>query len=71
MIYGDIKGKWRDTVLVISKIYEHFRGEKGNCENRNPFRSITCTCSKEYLRKGEKVQIHNQILNVKMISEVI
>ena len=54
---------------VISKIYEHFRGEKGNCENRNPFRSITC--SKEYLHNGEKVQIHNQILNVKMISEVI
>ena len=54
---------------VISKIYEHFRGEKGNRENRNPFRSITC--SKEYLRNGEKVQIHNQILNVKMISEVI
>lgn len=69
MIYGDIKGKWRDTVHVISKMYEHFRGEKGNCENRNPFRSITC--SKEYLRNGEKVQIHNQILNVKMISEVI
>ena len=43
------------TVHVISKMYEHFRGEKGNCENRNPFRSITC--SKEYLRNGKKVQI--------------